>query len=126
VRAARRGPAIKTLARLVEARGPALGKMKAGGDLKASGLAALAELLAKLDGAEVEAVLKVLAQGCKVQGSEDAKPLLLSGCFDQHFRGRLDLVLKWALFALKVNYGPLFEGLGVEGMAPGASAAAGR
>jgi hypothetical protein len=108
------GQALKTLARLLRLVAPALGKP---GSLRAAGqtlqqviLGGIGGALERLDGEELDALCRELAQTTMVRGG--GAPFRLDAQFDVHFQGDVLGVLRWLRFALEANFGPLFSALG--------------
>lgn len=82
---------------------------------------ALLSLLQHVDEADVEYVTKELFSVALVKPPDSEKFGPVNPVFDRVFQGRIDLLFKALVFALQVNYGDFFKGLGAA--AAGAAAA---
>lgn len=71
-------------------------------------LASLARIVSAADKAVLRRVLEAMARCTQIQ-SKDGTHAILEQVFDLHFAGSPDEMLKWAAFALQVNYGNFFD-----------------
>jgi hypothetical protein len=96
------------LVRLGKAVGPALGAL---GDIHKDDVGpALAKLTESLSEDDLVAICDPLAQNTFVRTGPSQTPILAK-IFDDHFAGKYDLMAKWLVFALEVNFGSFFDGL---------------
>jgi hypothetical protein len=70
----------------------------------------IADLTAGLDGETLERSLRIIAEHTTVE-NEDGAPMELHKCFDKHFQGKPDALLEWGMWAIEVNFAPLFKRL---------------
>ncbi len=89
----------------------------------ATGNAALGSIADRLNEADVDYLCDLFAGTTTVSGGDFAnKAPLLADIFALHFAGQYKEMGQWLLFALEVNFGGFFKGLGVA--RPGAPVAA--
>ncbi|HWJ97515.1 MAG TPA: hypothetical protein VNQ33_05105, partial [Acidimicrobiales bacterium] len=105
--------ATRMLAKLSSMIGPALGTLAEGGklsdlaDAKVNGKLfsrAAVALFAHVDEDAVDAILMELADVTTVEPGGLLKPI-----YDVHFMGRQGALMKWAAFALRVQYADFFD-----------------
>jgi hypothetical protein len=118
------GPGLKLFTKVGRLVGPALEKVTTLGQARTAIFAAFGMVLERLDENDLDQIARVLAKESKVQGEKGMIPL--DGVFDEHFRGDMGSLFLWLAFALEVNFGPLWDALGLRRAAPDGSAAAAR
>lgn len=97
---------LRLMQRLVKIIGPAAASAAKPGDVFAAIGAGLGELAARLEGDDLEQVVKALAKHSQVT-DEGGKTRPLAAAADMHFQGRYEDLFAWMAFALEVNFGPL-------------------
>lgn len=95
----------KVMVRLANVLGRAGAK---GGDLAAK----LAGIASSLSEEDMTFLCNAMAERTLIQGSEYKGLTKLQDVFDMHFAGRYLEMLRWLAFALEVNFGSFFRGLG--------------
>jgi hypothetical protein len=106
-------PAYTLLCKLMKIAGPAFGALAAGsgsGNMGEAVSIAIRELVARMDEAEVKAIVNQLIGTVLVKIGNTDTPL--SRVFESHFRGgNLSEMFQVLGFALEVNYSDFFGGL---------------
>ncbi len=105
---------LRVLTILLRVFGPALDSVKSFGDVEAAVLLGLRSITERLDGADLEAVQRALAEQTLVELSPGKQPKL-SAIFDHHFAGDYLPLFQWLVFALEVNYASFFRELIAKG-----------
>lgn len=104
------GLAVKALARLSNALGPALENINSFAAVEGAVLDAMATLLSRLDGDNLEVLCKIFATCSRAEKSPGAGEMIaLAPTFDVYFSGDLGTLAEWFTFCVEVNYAGFFR-----------------
>lgn len=94
---------LSIIGALGEVIGPVLGSYQQ------SPQAAIASLCMQFKKPEFKDTLKLFAKNTRIK--QNGSLMVLDSCFDMYFSSRMDLMLKWLMFCLEVNFGSFLGGL---------------
>lgn len=115
------GRGVRVMAQLAKVIGPGIGEAASLAEAAANIGRTIGAFTERLDPDVVETLCREFAATTTVTAGQSRTSLGAGIAFDEHFAGQYDALLEWLRFCMEVNFGPLWQRLGMLRSAPGPS-----